>query len=89
VSVAPAKKGGRPPAVDWAVLERETLRLMDEYGDFGADLPEWNVRARLEEKLKHFSYSKFRTKLGKSTIQDHVKPWLVKWRATKTRPPET
>jgi hypothetical protein len=89
VSVARAKKGGRPPAVDWEVLEGETLRLMDENGDFGPDLPEWNVRARLEEKLKDFSYSKFRTRPGKTTIQDHVKPWLDKWRATKGRPPET
>jgi hypothetical protein len=30
VSVAPASKGGRPPAVDWTVVKTEVPRLMDE-----------------------------------------------------------
>jgi len=89
VSVAPAKKGGRPPAVDWTVVERETLRLMDDNGDFGADSPKWNAQARLEEKLEAFCDSKFKKRPAKATLQEHFKPWLDKWRATKGRSPET
>jgi hypothetical protein len=91
VSGAPAKKGkgGHPPVVDWTVVERETLRLMDYNGDFGADSPEWNVQARLEEKLEAFCDSTFKKRPVKSTLQFHFKPWLDKWRAAKGRPPET
>ena len=90
-SGAPAKKGkgGAPAAVDWTVVESETLRLMDDNGDFGADAPEWNAQARLEEKLEAFCDSKFKKRPAKSTLQTHFKPWLDKWRATKRRPPET
>lgn len=90
VSGAPAKKGkgGHPPTVDWTVVERETLRLMDYNGDFGANSPKWNAQARLEETLEAFCDSKFKKRPAKSTLQTHYKPWLDKWRATK-RSPET
>jgi predicted DNA-binding transcriptional regulator AlpA len=90
VTVPSAKKRvGRPPVVDWTVVERETLRLMDYYGDFGADSPQWNVQARLEEALEEFCDSKFKKRPAKSTFQEHFKPWLEEWRAAKARPPET
>jgi hypothetical protein len=85
VSVALAKKGGRPPAVDWTVVERETLRLMGEYGEFGPDSPDWNAQTRLEETLGSFCRSKFNKSPARSTIREHITPWLEKWRATKRR----
>jgi hypothetical protein len=88
---ATANKGGRrrgrPPAVDWSVVETEVLRLMDENGNFGADSPEWNARARLEEAIESFCESKFMARPARSTIQEHIEPWLIQWEA-KRRSPE-
>jgi hypothetical protein len=89
VSTASANRGGRPPAVDWTVVKSEMLRLMDYHQDFGADSPEWNARARLEEALRNFCAKKFKTTPVNSTIQSHIQPWLADWRAAKRRSPET
>jgi hypothetical protein len=85
----PANKGGRPPAVDWAVVKGEAIRLMNYYGEFGADEPEWNAQARLEEKLEHFCQTRFGVTPADSTLRVHVKPWITEWRESKTPSAET
>jgi hypothetical protein len=80
----PANKGGRPPAVDWAVVEAEAIRLMDYNGEFGADAPKWNAQARLEEQLEHFCQTKFNVTPSDSTLRHRIKPWLARWREGKT-----
>ena len=82
-------KGGRPNAVDWTVIGKEVIRLMDEYDEFGADLPEWNAQARLEEKIEEFCVKKFKKRPARSTIQTHIKPLLARWRNSQPRPTET
>jgi hypothetical protein len=89
VSTAPANRGGRPPAVDWTVVKSEMLRLMDYHQDFGADSPEWNAQARLEEALRGFCEKRFKTRPVSSTIQKYIVPWLADWRAANRRSPET
>jgi hypothetical protein len=84
----PAHRGGRPPAVDWTIVKTEALRLMDYHGDFGADSPEWNVQARLEDAIEAFCETRLGKLPGKTTIQEHISPWLAEWRA-KRRPPES
>jgi hypothetical protein len=87
---APKNKGGRPLTVDWdGTVKTEMFRLMDYYGDFGPDVPEWNAQARLEEKLEEFCKKKFKKRPVISTIRDHITPWLAEWRAGKQRPPKT
>ena len=44
-SAKPAKVG-RPPAVDWDLVNEEAIRLMDYHGEFGPDSPEWNAQAK-------------------------------------------
>jgi hypothetical protein len=88
---APAskRKGGRPTAVDWEVVKKEALRLMDYHGDFGPDSPNWNARTRLEETLENVCDSKFGKRPAKSTLQTRLKPWLDEWRNSKKQGPET
>ena len=83
-SVRPANKGGRPPAVDWDVVKEKAIRLMEYHGEFGADSPEWNAQARLEDALEAFCETKFKERPGKSTIQRRLKHWLNEWRKSKT-----
>ncbi len=88
-SPALRNKGGRPPAVDWDVVKTEVFRLMDYHEDFGPDAPEWNAQARLEEKVENFCDDKFGKRPARTTIQEHVAPWLAEWRTRKRRSPET
>ena len=43
---------GRPPH-DWdGTIKRRVFELMDYHGPFSADDPDWNVQARLVEKIE-------------------------------------
>jgi hypothetical protein len=79
-AMPPARRGGRPPAVDWNVMRSEALRLMDHHGNFSADDPEWSAVERLYDALQHFCNSKFGREVGRTTLQEHVTPWLSEWR---------
>jgi hypothetical protein len=85
----PAKKGGRPPALDWTVVKEEALGLMDYHGEFGADSPKWNAQAKLEDELEAFCETKFEKRPGRSTLQGRVALWLLEWRNSKIQCPET
>jgi hypothetical protein len=74
--------GGRPPAVDWAVVKAEFLRLMEHHSDFSADDPEWNAIERLYDSLHGFCSARFGREVARTTLQDHVTPWLAEWRAS-------
>jgi hypothetical protein len=80
-------KGGRPPVVDWEVVKYEVFRLMEHHGNFSPDDPEWNAQARLEEKIEDFCHDKFGMRPGRTTIQDHIAPWLREWKQGKTATP--
>ncbi len=86
-SAALKRKGGRPTAVDWDVVKKEAIRLLNYHGEFGSDSPNWNAQARLEEALEDYCETKFGTRPARSTLQGHVPPWLVEWRNSKTRCP--
>lgn len=79
--------GGRPPAVDWTVVGEEINRLMNDNGDFGADAPHWNAKARLEERIEEFCFKKFKKRPARSTIQENITPLLAAWRSSKSRSP--
>jgi len=80
-------KGGRPPVVDWEVVKYEVFRLMEHHANFSPDDPEWNAQARLEEKIEDFCRDKFGMRPGRTTIQDHIAPWLREWKQGKTATP--
>jgi hypothetical protein len=51
--------GGRPPVVNWEMVDEEVFRLMNDNGEFSVDDPEWNAQARLEEAIGDFCENKF------------------------------
>ena len=77
------RKAGRVPILEWAMVETETLRLMDHNGEFSADDPTWNSQARLEATLFEFCQTTFDKEPAISTLRGKLKPWLQTWRATK------
>ena len=79
----PQGRRGRPPAVNWGMVETELHRLMEENGDFMDGDAEWNVRARLEERLMNFVGNKFETEVGVTTLRDNIRPMLERWRGGK------
>jgi hypothetical protein len=83
VAAPPMRKGigGRPPAADWAVVKVEFLRLMEHHGDFSVDDPEWNAVERAYDALHAFCAAKFGREVARTTLQDHVTPWLTDWRS--------
>jgi hypothetical protein len=79
-----AKAGGRPPAVDWSMVDEEVLRLMDENNEFSADDPDWNAQARLEEAIADYCETKFGKRPGDTTIKDNIRDPLKRWRERRT-----
>jgi hypothetical protein len=76
--------GGRPPALNWQMVDREVFRLMDDNGEFSADDPDWNAQARLESAIANFCETKFGIRPGDTTIKDHIRPPLARWRQLRS-----
>jgi hypothetical protein len=82
-SAAMIRKGGRPPVVEWGLVETEAIRLMEDNGEFSA-VDGWNAQERLNEELMKFCQDKFGIEPGLSTLKEHVGPCLTEWRASKS-----
>ena len=76
--------GGRPPVVNWEMVGEEVVRLMNDNGEFSVDDPEWNAQARLESAIADFCETKFGTRPGETTIRDHIREPLERWRQSRT-----
>jgi hypothetical protein len=84
-----AKRGGRPPVVDWSLVEAETVRLMDHHGDFMPGDKKWNAQARLEADLKTYCQKHFGKVPADSTLRGRIPGWLQSWAEEKGRSSET
>jgi hypothetical protein len=78
------KRGGRPPAVNWEMVEQEVFRLMEENGEFSVDDPDWNAQARLEEGIGDFCQNKFCKRPSEATIRGRIRKPLERWRKQRT-----
>jgi hypothetical protein len=76
---APRKRGPKPK-FDWAMIEREAVRLMDYHGDFSADDPAWNAQARLETELLTFCGLRFGREPSLTQLRAYLPEWLRSWR---------
>jgi len=76
--------GGRPPVVNWSMVDEEVFRLMNDNGEFSVDDPEWNAQARLEEAIADFCESKFKTRPSETTIKDNIHEPLERWRQSRS-----
>jgi hypothetical protein len=77
------KKRGPRDAYPWQKIQAKIIRLMDYYGDFSADDPEWNAQARLEEKLMAFCEEECRRSPSPSQLRTRITPWLAAWRSAR------
>jgi hypothetical protein len=80
----PAKAGGRPPVVDWTMVDEEVFRLMDDNDEFSPDDPDWNAQARLEEEIADYCESIFGKRPGETTIKDNIRDPLKRWRQRRS-----
>ena len=76
--------GGRPPVVNWSMVDKEVFRLMDDNGEFSADDPDWNAQARLEEAIAAFCAKKFKQRPSVTTIRRHIREPLERWRRSRS-----
>jgi hypothetical protein len=78
---APTKNlGGHPRIVTRDKIDAEVFRLMNEKGEFCADNPEWNAKARLEEAIAAFCESLTGARPSETTCKDYLKEPLQRWR---------
>jgi hypothetical protein len=77
---ASEKKRGPRDAYPWRKIEGKLIKLMDYHGDFTADDPKWNFRARLEEKLMAFCEKECGQSPSPTQLRIHIRPWLATWR---------
>lgn len=77
------RTGGRPPVVDWPLVQQEAHRLMEYHGDFKPCDPDWNVQAKLEELLLRYCSSTFGKEPSVSALRTRIPSWLDKWRLEK------
>ena len=87
IEPAPAptpRPGGRPPALHWETVDSKVFRLMDHNGEFCADDPDWNAQARLENAIADFCETKFGIRPGETTIRDHIREPLRRWRQSRS-----
>jgi hypothetical protein len=80
---ATKRTGGRPPVVDWTLLQQEAHRLMEHHGDFEPLDPDWNVQAKLEELLLEYCSNTFGKEPSVSALRTRIPSWLDKWRLEK------
>ena len=76
--------GGRPPVVDWGMVDDEVYRLMDENGEFIDGDSEWNAQARLETVISDYCEATFHIRPGENTVRTHVRKALKPWRQRRT-----
>ena len=76
--------GGRPFVVNWSMVDEEVFRLMNDNGEFSVDDPEWNAQARLENAIADFCETKFGIRPGETTIKDHIREPLRRWRQSRS-----
>jgi hypothetical protein len=83
-TIKSGKKQGRPPNINWGIVEAEVFRLMDHHDEFSPDDPEWNAQARLEEAIREFINRQFGIDdVAESTIRHRIKSSLDNWRSAK------
>ena len=75
-----APKRGRPQVIQYDVLKREFLRLMDKHGDVSRDDPEWNSKDKVIAALERFYSEKRKAEVSRSALQPKVAEWLDEWR---------
>jgi hypothetical protein len=78
--VAAGNTGGRKPIVTLDKVAAEVSRLMEEKGEFCADDPEWDVQARLEEKIGYFCEKLTGKRPSETTLKGYIKGPLQQWR---------
>jgi hypothetical protein len=76
--------GGRPPVVDWKMVGEEVFRLMNHHNEFSDDDPEWNAQARLESAIADFCETTFGIRPGETTIREHIREPLERWRRSRS-----
>ena len=78
-------KRGRRTAIDWTKADEKIFELMDYHGEFHPSEPEWDCQARLEAEITKYVSDEFGETAVKSetTIREHVRPSLEKWRRAK------
>jgi hypothetical protein len=86
------KRGGSTRGIDWAMVDEEVSRLVDENGDFVPADPNWDCQARLEKAIRDFIKETFKNSQAvkdegpaESTLRSHVTQSLTDWRADKGR----
>jgi hypothetical protein len=84
-SVPPKRKGGRPPKVDWKLVEGEVFRQMDHHGEFDVNDKQWNVQARLEDAIMTFCSEKLKVQVGLTVVRKRVPAMIEAWRESKVR----
>jgi hypothetical protein len=75
---------GRPQEYDWEAIKAKAFALMDYHGDFSPDDPEWNVQARLEERLADFCQEQY-GRVPDSSLREKSPSWLDEWRKQKSQ----
>jgi hypothetical protein len=75
----PENRRGRPP-LNWSPVRTLVFELMNHHGEFDPADEEWNVQARLEEKVSEF-FEEQNLHPAESTIRSHVVTFLSEWRA--------
>jgi hypothetical protein len=76
--------GGRPPVVNWEMVEGEVFRLMEHNGEFSDDDPDWNAQARLEEAIADFCETTFSVRPGETTIRERIREPLERWKQSRS-----
>jgi hypothetical protein len=77
------RTSGRPPVVDWPLVQQEAHRLMEYHGDFKPCDPDWNVQAKLEELLLRYCSSTFGKEPSTSALRTRIPSWLDEWRLSR------
>jgi hypothetical protein len=79
----PPRGRGRPPKINFDVIETEIFNLMNERGEFSDDNPKWNNKARLEEAVFDFIQRTWGENMSESRVRDYVNLALDHYRSRK------
>lgn len=74
---------GRPTEINWEALKRECFRLLDYHGQPTPEDSEWNATAKIISSLLDFSSHKLNREISRSSVQNHLKGWLLEWKRAK------
>lgn len=68
---------------NWKEAQKFVWKLMDEYGDFVQEDPEWNCQARLETKIQQHFMATIGREIATSTVRKRLPSMVESWRENK------